>query len=1057
VPAGCTKVGTYSTGPGTISGAVSCAYPDGPASTDRTISINDGTTTVSKTLTQPVTDVAPSITASLDAIEGFVGEVHTLTIGGITDPGQDTVTEWIVHWGDGQSNTYFSAPGAITHDFISQGNLNITIDLVDEDGTHTNVGPGIGILMHDSGPSFTWTDLPTNVAVGATTRIDFTIQDGDPTDVDDIGFLDCGTDYGSTVVTNTASNLTVNGRTGYFDCTWAEGDTDPTITMSIENRAGSSGRQSFNVHIDDSAPTVTWDLANPTQVTEYSRVNFYFTMTPAYPGQVVFIDTGGSCGPDAQFVEAVLSPTTHQGYVTCQFLQAPGIEGPSISIGDLTEDVPVHQDVTVVSAPPPVVTWAASNATSTNEGSVVIYNYTATDIQNQFSVVGNPNCGIGGTLLGSDYEEFVCTYSDGPSTAAASITVSNGDAGGVGDATWFAPPVTVNNVAPTTSLVGSGQHALGDPYELTLGTVTDPGQDTVTSWTVHWGDGTTDIYSSAQPNPTHTYTSGFSDLITLDLSDEDGTYTDVAELTTSVPDVTPPVIHLTGPYTVEATGPNGAPVNWVLPTATDDRDGTDPVACGSVLDFPGATYPLGLTQVNCRAVDSWGNWDENEYMQIDVVDTTAPAVTAPTDVTAEATSAAGAGVSYSGESAADIVNGALNADCLPASGTTFAIGTTTVTCSASDAQLNTGHATFDVNVQDTTAPAVTVPADMTLDATAVGGAAVTFSASALDAVDGATTTVCSPASGSVFARLTTTTITCDSTDSASNTGSASFTVQVNDTPPPTLTIPGDMTVGATSASGATVTYSATATDSIDGALVPVCAPASGTVFARTTNSTVTCTVVDSSLHSVTKTFHIIIDGTVLSQDANVGDMLAEVDINDGFSAGDYAVIDPGQSDQEVRYIKSIGSLDFEAPFATFHATGTLVQVIAPPEGDTSAPVITVTSPAPQQRVTKGAALSAAFTCADSGVGEEGCVGSSAAGTGMDTSTTGTHTFTVTSWDFNGNASTTTVSYIVVAAGGLPTTGVTIGILIPGGVFLLLVGGLVVFLTTRRRRGATHRA
>jgi hypothetical protein len=108
-------------------------------------------------------------------------------------------------------------------------------------------------------------------------------------------------------------------------------------------------------------------------------------------------------------------------------------------------------------------------------------------------------------------------------------------------------------------------------------------------------------------------------------------------------------------------------------------------------------------------------------------------------------------------------------------------------------------------------------------------------------------------------------------------------------------------------------------------------------------------------------------------------------------------------------------------------------------------------------VTKGAALSAAFTCADSGVGEEGCVGTSVAGAGMDTSTTGTHTFTVTSWDFNGNASTTTVSYIVVAAGGLPTTGVTIGILIPGGVFLLLVGGLVVFLTTRRRRGATHRA
>jgi HYR domain len=1057
VPAGCTKIGSYTTGPGTISGGVSCSYPDGPVTTNRTIGINDGTTTVTKTLTQQVTDVAPTIAASLDAIQGFTGEIHTLTVGAITDPGQDTVTQWIVNWGDGQSTTYISAPGVITHDFISEGQLDVTIDLVDEDGTHTNAGPPITILMHDSGPTFTWTDQPTDVPVNGTTRIDFTIQDADPTDVVSIAFVDCGTDEGGTVVANTVSNATVTGRTGYFDCTWAEADTDPTITMWVAGRAGPSPRQTFTVHIDNEAPTVTWDITNPTQVTEFSRVDFNFTVTPAFVGQLVFIEVGGSCGPDATFVTAAINRTTEQGFVTCQFGLGPGTEGPSITLSDFDEDVPIHEDVTVVGAPPPVVTWAPSNPTATDEGSVVVYNYTATDIQGQFSVVGDPSCGTGGTLIGTDFEDFVCSYSDGPSTATASITVSNGDLGGVGDATSFAPALTVNNVAPTTSLVGSGQHEFGEPYDLAFGGITDPGQDTVTAWTVHWGDGTTDVYSSPTPDPTHTYTSGLSDLITLDLTDEDGTYADVAELTTAIPDVTPPVIQMTGPYTVEATGPNGAPVDWVLPIATDDRDGTDPVQCGSVLDFPGAIYPLGLTQVNCFAEDSSGNFDENEYMQITVVDTTAPTVTVPADVTAEATSAAGAPVSYSGESATDLVDGSVGVGCLPASGSGFAIGTTTVTCSASDAQLNTAHETFDVTVQDTTAPVVTVPDDITLDATGPGGAAVTFDTSALDAVDGITPTVCSPASGSVFTRLTVTTITCDSTDSAANTGSASFTVRVNDTPSPILTIPGDLTVGATSASGATVTYSATATDALDGTLNPVCAPASGTVFARNTNSTVTCNVVDSSLHSVTKTFHIIVDGTVLSQDANVGDMLAEVDLTDGFSAGDYAVIDPGQSDQEVRYIRSIGSLDFEAPFATFHPAGTLVQVIAPPEGDTSAPIITLSSPVTGQRVPKGATLGAAFTCTDGGVGEEGCVGTSAAGAGVDTSTLGTHTFTVTSWDFNGNASSTTVSYVVVAAALLPTTGVTTGIIIPTGGLLVLLGGLAVFLTLRRRSRAAHRA
>jgi HYR domain len=333
-------------------------------------------------------------------------------------------------------------------------------------------------------------------------------------------------------------------------------------------------------------------------------------------------------------------------------------------------------------------------------------------------------------------------------------------------------------------------------------------------------------------------------------------------------------------------------------------------------------------------------------------------------------------VEYSGSSASDIVGGSLGTDCEPASGSTFALGETTVTCSAVDSSLNVGTATFDVTVQDTTAPVVTVPADLT--------------------------------------------------------------------------------VGATSAAGAAVTFTSTAEDAVDGAITPTCAPASGSTFARNVTTTVTCTATDLTSHTGTSTFDVRVDGTVLSQDANIGDMLAEVDISDGFAAGDYAVIDPGQSDQEVRYIKSIGSLDFEAPFASFHAAGTLVQTIAPPQGDTAAPVISVTAPAPQQRVTKGSSLSAAFTCTDSGVGEEGCVGTAAAGTGLDTSTVGTHTLTVTSWDFNGNATTKTVSYVVVAAAPLAFTGATPGILIPAAVLLLLLGAAAVYFGTRRRRGA-HRA
>ncbi|MDP3063990.1 MAG: HYR domain-containing protein [Chloroflexota bacterium] len=81
-----------------------------------------------------------------------------------------------------------------------------------------------------------------------------------------------------------------------------------------------------------------------------------------------------------------------------------------------------------------------------------------------------------------------------------------------------------------------------------------------------------------------------------------------------------------------------------------------------------------------------------------VVDTTAPVVTAPADVTAIATSPAGAVVTYANATATDAVGVVSGPACVPASGSTFPLGTTTVTCTASDAAGNTGSATFTVTV-----------------------------------------------------------------------------------------------------------------------------------------------------------------------------------------------------------------------------------------------------------------------------------------------------------------------------------------------------------------------
>jgi probable HAF family extracellular repeat protein len=308
-------------------------------------------------------------------------------------------------------------------------------------------------------------------------------------------------------------------------------------------------------------------------------------------------------------------------------------------------------------------------------------------------------------------------------------------------------------------------------------------------------------------------------------------------------DSTPPTVTVPADMTREATGAGGAAVSFSA-SAHDAVDGDLTPTCSPA---SGSTFALGETTVTCSATDSHHNTGSNTF-KVTVRDTTGPAVTVPADKTAEATGASGAAVTYSGQSASDLVDGSLTAACLPASGSTFALGDTTVTCSATDAHGNTGSKTFKVTVRDTTAPAVTVPADKTVTATGPGGAVVTYSGqSASDLVDGSLTPTCLPASGSTFP-VGETTVTCSATDSHGNTGSKTFKITVQaatgDTTPPVLSLPSAMSVNATSPSGAAVTYTATANDAVDGSRPVSCSKASGSTF-PIGDTTVNCSASDT--------------------------------------------------------------------------------------------------------------------------------------------------------------------------------------------------------------------
>jgi hypothetical protein len=174
---------------------------------------------------------------------------------------------------------------------------------------------------------------------------------------------------------------------------------------------------------------------------------------------------------------------------------------------------------------------------------------------------------------------------------------------------------------------------------------------------------------------------------------------------------------------------------------------------------------------------------------IDIVpvehDTTAPAITAPADITEEAASAAGAIATFTA-TATDDFDGAVVVSATPASGSVFAIGNTTVNLTATDAAGNTATASFIVTVRDTIAPVVTAPANVSAEATSAAGAEVSYAAAtATDAV-GVTSITSNPPSGSTFP-LGDTIVTATAKDAAGNAGSGSFVVTVRDTTAPAIT------------------------------------------------------------------------------------------------------------------------------------------------------------------------------------------------------------------------------------------------------------------------------
>lgn len=467
-------------------------------------------------------------------------------------------------------------------------------------------------------------------------------------------------------------------------------------------------------------------------------------------------------------------------------------------------------------------------------------------IQNANSAIASftaPDVGIAGETL-----QFRLTVSDGTLTGIDDAEVN---------VVWVNEPPVAIMVCPDT--VEEGQQATLD------GNLSFDIDDGIASYAWNQLNGPPLVVDISNDPAQFVFVApqlGFQQLgvlpFELTVTDFEGAFT-TDECEVQILDITPPVIAVPADITAEATSAAGASVGFSV-TAHDAVDDEFPYEIGASGCEPpsGSVFPLGGTTVACSADDSAGNQASASFKVI-VVDTTPPAINVPDPITAEATSASGAEVGYL-VSASDLVDGDVAVICEPPSGSAFALGHTEVECEATDAAGNTGTASFDVTVVDTTPPVIDPMDDILgVEATGPSGAVVTYASPAThDLVDGIGTASCAPASGNTFA-LGSTVVTCTASDAAGNAANpVTFDVQVVDTTPPVIDPMDDIAVISESGSQAVVEYTTpNAADIVDGPVPVACVPLSGSSFGMG-DTTVTCQAEDSRGNKASLSFTVTV-------------------------------------------------------------------------------------------------------------------------------------------------------------------------------------------------------
>jgi len=392
-------------------------------------------------------------------------------------------------------------------------------------------------------------------------------------------------------------------------------------------------------------------------------------------------------------------------------------------------------------------------------------------------------------------------------------------------------------------------------------------------------------------------------------------------------------------------------------TTIDLAHGTDPHTWTSGALPDGDSYYFHL-----RTVDHLGNWSGTVHLGPFKIDTESPQITCPGDITqGNDPGQCNAVVTWPAPTATDNT-GVASVSCIPASGSTFPVGVTTVTCTAADLAGNTAQCSFNVTVIDTENPVISgCPSDITVNNDpGICGAAVSWTEPTASDNCGIDTFSSDRHPGDTFP-VGTTTVTYTATDIHGNSTSCSFDVTVVDAEPPATTL---TVVPPDPDNVAAPTFDWSASDNNG------CTASSRLVYSYR---------VDTGAWSA-------------------------------WFGSPYVTTPPlveGTHTFEVRAMDESGNIGDPASYTWLI--------------DLTPPVVTITTPVDRADYNLAEEVLAEWTAADVPSGLASTVGTTSTGSLIDTAAPGYHDFTVTATDLAGNSTVVTVTYRVVyevAPGGV---------------------------------------